>query len=526
MPDLNDWLSLPELAVPDDGHLEVLVIRAAFIGAPASELRAVGIAEPVMVDRECDLGAVGLVTIESGVGPAWLRLPNVLAAWAVECWAMAETGGKPFPSRVRFTRHGTAFAAVSLDAPGPNPVSTLPCPEDPRVFIDESGNTGDAVVYTPTGAFQGQPSFALACVGDAADGARLTSIMDRLRAKYSASSKELKGRAAKKWPRLTIDLLGMLYEDGVPIFIELMDKWHYVATNITTFVLGKAPWFEIGSPASREVAHALADLIVEDLGPTVLGAYNDFAQTPDVNTLASFEATLRRQLTATHPRMQDGQRRELLEIAQALTDDAFAAYQHNASRDPRAHERLLPEPDLTRGGNPIAMMAHVPAFTSLYGRVNQYAREARTVEIIHDEQQHVDHVLRAYAETLGSNVHAKGLAQLAGGAATCWHFEPGKFSLNFKKSDVTPGIQVADILARFCTQRMNDVIADKSVASHEVAGLLGVIRDHTGSAGLQHRVHYTTECPILLLSPAVPLGINMVMTTSPEPCAPVVRDYS
>jgi hypothetical protein len=46
---------------------------------------------------------------------------------------------------------------------------------------------------------------------------------------------------------------------------------------------------------------------------------------------------------------------------------------------------------------------------------------------------------------------------------------------------MVPGIQVADIIARFCTQRMNDIIASKDVQSSTAAGILGSIRDATNN---------------------------------------------
>jgi len=205
---------------------------------------------------------------------------------------------------------------------------------------------------------------------------------------------------------------------------------------------------------------------------------------PSVSTLEGLEATLRRGLTECQARTQAGQAKELVEMATAMTSDAFEAYRIVAREDRNAHEALLPEPDRTRGGKPVAMLAHVPAFTNLYGRVNKYASDARSVVVVHDEQVHVDHVLRSYGETLGSNVHAEHLTQFTGSGGPNWRFEPGKFSLRFEKSDLTPGIQAADVLASFCTQRMNEIIAGRSVRSHEVAGVLGAIRDQTGSAGI------------------------------------------
>jgi hypothetical protein len=48
-------------------------VRAAILTAPTAELRQAGITESVMLDRERDLGLVGMVAIDSGIGHVLLR---------------------------------------------------------------------------------------------------------------------------------------------------------------------------------------------------------------------------------------------------------------------------------------------------------------------------------------------------------------------------------------------------------------------------------------------------------------------
>src|SRR5215211_6018866 len=69
-----------------------------------------------------------------------------------------------------------------------------------HVFVDESGNTGDAAKLTD--AFGGQPSFALAAVGEPAGSGQLDRILLELRDRHRIQAPEVKSRVLGRRPNL------------------------------------------------------------------------------------------------------------------------------------------------------------------------------------------------------------------------------------------------------------------------------------------------------------------------------------
>src|SRR5271157_4896187 len=98
------------------------------------------------------------------------------------------------------------------------------------VYVDESGNTRDVALAT---SLQGnQPSFALVGVAEPQDSYALDDIAAMIRDKCNIATRELKGRAVDRHPELFHLLAEALYDRGIPVFAELMDKHYYVVTNI------------------------------------------------------------------------------------------------------------------------------------------------------------------------------------------------------------------------------------------------------------------------------------------------------
>lgn len=481
---VQEWLALREFLVPESG-LEATVLRAGILLVPTAHLEAAGIRDALPIDPEGTTGLLGTITVESSGGPELLRLSSTLAGWAAECFVSAQQGRKPFPARVRFRKLGSGFSLTVLEGPSLVILNTAPSPKELAVCVDESGNTGDAVAASHSAPFGGQPSFALAAVGEARDSGQIAKLIDQLRARHGIRAAELKGRTMKRYPTLVTELVGSLYAPGLPIFIEVMDKEYYLATSLVSFFLGKAPWFDVSSASGKTVANAVADLVVEDVGTSGVASYADFARTPSADALARFVTVFRTELaSAALKTSRDAERRRLLETASALFEDAYEAYVQAASHEPSAFRTLLPPPDSSLRGVPIAMLPHVPAFANLYARINRYAQDASRVYVLHDEQSHFGPLLRKYAADLESNEYAIELFRLVGPQDATWTFTPGKFTLAFGESHGSAGIQAADLLARVCTRRLTDVTQSTKSQDGDVIRVLGELRDATKSVGL------------------------------------------
>lgn len=192
-------------------------------------------------------------------------------------------------------------------------------PESPfTVFVDESGNTGDAAKIVE--AFGGQPAFALVGIGEPLGSGLLDRLLDDLRRRHRIQAPEFKSSTLARHPGLGVELVRGLIEASTPIFIELMDKAYYLATSIVSYFLG-GPWFDQTSQDSLDLANMLAELLTHQVPSSYVQPYLVFAQNPNQQTVSDFEASLRdgvltaRRWAPPGPREELGTLLEVLDVA-------------------------------------------------------------------------------------------------------------------------------------------------------------------------------------------------------------------
>ena len=96
-------------------------------------------------------------------------------------------------------------------------------------------------------------------------------------------------------PGLVIDLINAVRIAGLPVFVELMDKAYFVATNVVTCVLA-GPSLPEASPSGWAMANVLADVLTEHVDQAALVAYCDFGRSPTTEAFEVFASTFRREL--------------------------------------------------------------------------------------------------------------------------------------------------------------------------------------------------------------------------------------
>ena len=131
-------------------------------------------------------------------------------------------------------------------------------------------------------------------------------------------------------------------------------------------------------------------------------------------------------------------------------------------------KRFIPPPDYSKRKKAISMLPHVSAFANLYARINYVINEKTDIEIIHDEQAHFDEILRLQEKVFKSNKWADMLmANQARHPSTNYVFTE-RFNLQFAKSHECSGIQIADVIAGFCTRYFN--LVQESRQTNEESG--------------------------------------------------------
>lgn len=329
------------------------------------------------------------------------------------------------------------------------------------VYVDESGNTGDAAASWHH-AFGGQRAFCLA--GVTGDVGNLAEILASLRERHGVRASEFKARVMKRHPGFVRDLLDVLAASK-GFFVELMDKKFYLATTITSFAL-RGPEFE--PFRDHRIANAFADAITERVDDAAVGAYATFAEKRDLGAFTTFVRAfrgglLRGKLAALGPH----EFRVLQEMG-----ETFEAALHARGAEPA---EFLPAPDHTAAGQLVPLLPHVPALANLAARANAHASHHDGVRFVHDEQLQFGPALGNVFPTIESV--ASDLTDALQGRAAApvdWHVS-GRAQLEFVNSVGEPGVLMADVLARYCAQRLTAVLTNGAAATLEERATLAAL---------------------------------------------------
>ncbi|MBX9253564.1 DUF3800 domain-containing protein [Desmonostoc muscorum CCALA 125] len=325
-------------------------------------------------------------------------------------------------------------------------------------YLDESGNTGDAIAkHGVEDSFAGQPSFALAGVGAFMEN-ELEQIVQNLKRKHNVYLSELKAsRLFIKKPKFIQELVQTLVEKDYPLFIELMDKRYFIAVNIVLFYLLHV--LTVKYPLFQGYARDLAGLISEQLDDVVLIEFSEFCRFPSKEKLVQFTQLFRKEVLATFDKVPIDS--DLLKQVTLIVTNGVLEAEQNNELDEDIFERFLPPPDRNNKGEIIAMLPHTSAFTNMYARINRFVDDDMKIRIIHDEQARIGEILKVHEDTLRTNQLTNILQKLTWWDKNVNYKFTGKSSLEFTKSNTSIGIQVADILAGFCTRYFNKIKANQ-----------------------------------------------------------------
>jgi hypothetical protein len=114
---IEEWLSLPELSIPslatdkETGSI-CTVIKVGFLGVSEADCRKMRIRAKPVVGNKCVLPTS---VVEQNGARQLVRLSLDLAPWVIDCVTLANTGRKPFPSKVEFGElNGRLYAEFVL----------------------------------------------------------------------------------------------------------------------------------------------------------------------------------------------------------------------------------------------------------------------------------------------------------------------------------------------------------------------------------------------------------------------------
>jgi hypothetical protein len=345
-------------------------------------------------------------------------------------------------------------------------------------FIDECGQTGDLAKNNAISGFDDQPIFTLAAVG-VADATSLQTEVDRLKTKHGVKLPELKSSAMRDRPGFTLDVVSFLCRERYPLFLEIMDKKFFIATNITSIQLLPPIGGLVEDARTNYFKNAIADYILEQAPDGVFATFIEACKLPS-------DATLRTQIEtliafASSAPSENGPPIAIRDLA------TTALSEYCEARDAGQEDvflRYLPIPDDNKYNKPVWMLPNLSAFTNIYARINHYEKgQLSHVLLIHDEQLQFDSILEK------SKATAESLQDAAARLFTPhsdFHFRQSA-PLGFASSATSTGLQIADILAGFCMRYVKDFFADRKtvpLAAHQTYDLLRRYTDETNGIGV------------------------------------------
>lgn len=334
-------------------------------------------------------------------------------------------------------------------------------------YLDESGNTGDLARAGTTMSFGGQATFTLASIG-VRDVHAIGVELERLRQRHRVQAQELKSSTVRSKPELVGELVSFLREHELPVLIEVVDKRFMIAANMISFLVMPIVGACDTALQTQWFRNELAEYVYERGPVSLVARYVAACDAPSATTVTgAFEALLDWLDT------RDGCD-HLAEALRFFTRDSFEDFKAAGVDSDVAQRRCLPPPDLGKKGQSIWMLPNLTSLTNVYARINRYCRgRLADIVIIHDEQAHFDEILtdaKAVAERLAREERAM----------------PARFAnydfveqavLRFARSDDTPGIQAADIIAGFVMRYVDSVLRERTVTDPSTSEVFGALVD-------------------------------------------------
>lgn len=311
-----------------------------------------------------------------------------------------------------------------------------------KLYIDESGNTGETLSRDGKFNFKNQPYYVLSGIFLSAESkSEIEVYVSTLKAKYYVQGIELKSKGIySKKPEFLIDLIHYIIDNKIPVFTELMDKLFFIHTQLIEYFI--IPFYsmevtEQNVEGKRIAASELGKYLNEKI-------YDEFISALKGNTNQSLEAFY--EILISH---FDHIGEEYLKKNVEMTKDDY--FEEKEVDSTKAFEKFFPIPDKNPSNRLIHLLPNYNAFTNLIARTQKYVVEHtgfKSFSIIHDEQKQFDVIYEAALNSMkvidtdsiveGSDVKMHGTYNI-----------DENIDLNFEDSKADISIQIADLLSGF-----------------------------------------------------------------------------
>lgn len=318
-----------------------------------------------------------------------------------------------------------------------------------KIYIDESGNTGDLIRENLDLNFANQNIFTLAAIQIDENLLYKISekIMPRLRKKYNIQGKELKSsQVFDSNPMLLLDLMNE-FDENINIYIEVVGKKAYICNSIVGCQI--CPPYYL-PPESLEFFqtknNVYSDLLVNNLTKDEYLSF--FKVCEDINEKSLFHSfdmlkkfSKARLMIDNHGDIYKGMLDDIIE-----TEDDYGLMLKSSEKKEDAIKRFIPIPDLNKNGKKVNLLPQISCLTNIIARVNYLNNSLDKIQFIHDEQKQFDDILESNIDIM-YELNGSEFGLKMKGVNFNLLSKPNITIDTLSHNDI--GIQIADILAGF-----------------------------------------------------------------------------
>ncbi|HHX2524857.1 DUF3800 domain-containing protein [Neisseria flavescens] len=341
-----------------------------------------------------------------------------------------------------------------------------------KIYIDESGNSGDLVQRKIDLTFSNQNIFTLSAVKIPEDvySKLEKEFIPELKKKYKIQSGEIKSsNLFDKKPKVILEIVDFIKDNNIDYFIEITDKKYYICNSMVIYQV-IPPYFISREELNGErkvLREIYMDIFIRNIGESEYQCFFEACQNINEESLLNSFHTLKKFFSE---KIKEEKDLYLKIIYQCIVNDiGISIEDYFDIKDKEgldnAVRKFLPIPDENKKGQLIYLLPQISSLTNLVARVNYFNGNLEDINFIHDQQVHFDNILSYNVE------------KMLDVGETGYKFTNSNFNIE-KPVDITfdadskdnVGIQIADILSGFTMRYMQKRFKNEDMDSiyHEI----------------------------------------------------------
>lgn len=330
-----------------------------------------------------------------------------------------------------------------------------------KLYIDESGNTGETLSKDSIFNFKEQPYYVLAGIlADDETSIKLESFITTQKAKHHIQGNELKAKNiySSKYTFVS-ELVDYIISNHIPFFIELMDKLFYLSIQLVDYFI--IPYYSL--PLNDQTIHRkryIASTIGEYLNQNI---YQSLVETVKENTNAALEdfydLLINHFDSINQPEIK-------INIEQTKID----YFEDKDDNEEVALKKYLPIPNENPKRRLIHLLPNYNAFTNLIARAQKYDlyyQDNNGFEIIHDEQKQFDIIFNSAFETM-QTIDTDSFTNNTVIMENASFNLSDKHSIEFIDSKLNLLVQVSDLIAGLVMRFWSDFISNNEAQEPDI----------------------------------------------------------